>query len=138
MKHLIQISLISFLFIPFFVLAQGPSLHVVKKGGEKQVFTLFQKGYNSYQYTHGTNCDTLLCKGIGLERGRIQNRVIKYSYTPGQLKLFNRAMRKAERKIKKKSLGTGTMSFTIQHKTFRVSYAHKQEKEELVLNISMS
>lgn len=138
MKQFIQTLAFSLLLSPLVSLAQGPSLHVVKNGGEKQVFTLFQKGYNSYQYTHGTNCDTLLCTGIGLERGRIQNRVIKYSYTPGQLKLFNRAMRKAERKIEKKSLGTGTMSFTIQHKTFRVSYAHMQEKEELVMNISMS
>ncbi len=109
--------------------AQNKKLYVSERDGKSKVLLFGKTGYNDYYYTSSSNCDTLICKGKGYERCRLDKSVFgKPVPETKYYDAFNAAIHKAEKHIRKANSRDGHFSFADKGVTFNIKYYNADKK----------
>jgi hypothetical protein len=124
------------LFTPF-IFAQNNSMFVSLKGGQKLIFN--NLGYNYYHFQHLTGqCDTLICSNPGYETASISKNYIKFdSEHKLEYKIFNTAIQKTIRYIRKHQLESGEIKETIHKRKVLIQFNNGTQDGEGVFLIKI-
>ncbi len=138
MKNSIYISIIC-IFLSSFAYAQHNKMVVSLQGGKKNVITWGKLGYSYYHfYSSNAGCDTLICKGSGFEKGRIDHNILEVNKDKRtEYHLYNATIRKTVRRVRKTNSNAGTFQFHANGRSIHVNYSNADGKGNVDLEIEL-
>jgi hypothetical protein len=120
-----------------FVFAQKDSLYVSIDGGKSSFMGNLK--YNYFHFQHYSNqCDTLICYDPGYEQCKIsKNYFIFDSTESNHYKIFNKAIQKTIKYIKKQQTESGDFTLTILHREVYIQFYKANKKGEGIFLIQI-
>ncbi len=126
------------LFISFQLNAQN-KLYVELDGGQRSVLNMGKIGFNNYYFSNSSGkCDTLLCSESGLSNCKIDDYKIFNENQKEMCKIYNKAIKKSIRAIKKDDKTAGALKLNVNGRTIDVKYFDYQNAGNLKMEISLS
>jgi len=136
MKTLLIISLSCFL--SYQVSAQN-KLYVKQDGGATSILNFGKVGFDEYYFSNQSEkCDTLICAGAGLINCDIDNSFGALNEEQKETyQIYNKAIQKSIREIKKAGKPSGEISLTLKGKTVNVKYFEFTSAGNLEMEITV-
>ena len=121
-----------------FAQAQNTKMYISKQGGTKKVFLLGKLGYSTYYFSNaGNSCDSLLCRGKGFESCKIEKDIMKGSKDQEAYHIYNKAIRKTVKHIRKTKNESGNLSHNIKGRRVFIKYYNADKKGNADIEIEI-
>jgi hypothetical protein len=120
--------------------AQNKKIYVSKQGGKPQTLRFFKMGYYSAYYSNSSSqCDTLICRGSGLELCVVDKYVFgsKNMDVTKYYDRFNAAIRKTEKHIKKTKTKEGIFTYGNGAQQVNIKYFNADKKGNADIEIEL-
>ncbi|MBP1673048.1 MAG: hypothetical protein H6Q25_863 [Bacteroidetes bacterium] len=136
MRKKTSLFIIVILFTTF-VFAQKDSLYVSIDGGKSSFMGHLKYNYFHFQH-HSNQCDTLICHDPGYEQCKIsKNYFIFDSTESNHYKIFNKAIQKTIKYIKKHQTESGDFTETILKREVHVQFFNANKNGEGIFLIQI-
>ncbi len=125
------------LFISFQSSAQA-KLYVELDGGQRSFLNMGKIGFNNYYFSNSSEkCDTLLCSESGLINCKIADYEVFNENQKETYQVYNKAIRKSIRAIKKRDEAAGLLRLEVNGKTVNVKYYDYLNTGNLKMEITL-
>ena len=136
MKNLLILSFS--LFISFQLSAQN-KLYVELDGGQRSFLNMGKIGFNNFYFSNSSDkCDTLLCSEPGLIDSEIDDYKVFDKNQKEMYQIYNKAIKKSIRAIKKADKATGFVKLKVNGKTVDVKYFDYKNAGNLKMLITIA
>lgn len=130
---IITISLFSFNHLN----AQN-QLYVEQDGGERSILNFGKIGFDNYYFSNNSgNSDTLICSQSGLIDCEIKNYSMLSEKEKNLYQIYNKAIRKSIKLIKKSEKSFGEISLSVNGRTVDVRYFDYKKLGDLKMELSI-
>lgn len=138
MKKIIILLLLCFLGTQF-ANAQNKKIYVSKQGGKPKLMRFGKICYDEYHYTNNSEtCDTLICRGSGFEVCKLDKNVYGRPVPDTKYyEMFNSAIHKAEKHIKKTNTKEGNLALVVNGAKLNVKYYNADKKGNADIEIEV-
>ena len=119
--------------------AQTYTLHISREGGGRKPLSFWKLTYNQYHFVNSCNdVDTLICKGSGSITCKLDCEIVGSDKGQAKLRrLYNRAIIKTNRLVRKSDKLNGELKFMVKGMTVNVDYKKLNKRGEGIYKIEM-